>query len=417
MNKSIFWHLALYLFLAVCILPIDMYAASDGQFTLVIDAGHGGHDPGAVGKISKEKDINLEVALGFGGLVEKFCPDVKVVYTRKTDVFVELNERAAIANRCKANLFISIHTNAAAKSNTVKGFSTYTLGMARASENLDVAKRENAVITYEKDYREKYEGFNPNSPESYIMFEFMQDKNMAQSVELAQYIQENVVRTAERENMGVHQAGFLVLRKTSMPSCLVELGFISTPEEEEFLNTDDGCEEMARGIFNAFAEYRSKYDRHIVTPFEAPKRNVEKETRHALQQERNVQSERKPVAEAKKPVQQEQKVKNTTPAGQKLEPSAVKQKDAIAATTVLLTEIPKDGEYYAVQIFMSQKMLPSNDPQFKGVQGIYYYKDGDNHKYVTNVTRDANEVKTAVKMLKEQFPGAFVIRIKDGKRI
>ena len=158
-------------------------AAQNKKFTLVIDAGHGGHDAGALGASSKEKNINLNVALAFGNYVERNCPDVKVVYTRKTDVFVTLHERANIANRHKADLFVSIHTNALPAGKQARGLETYTLGMNRANENFDVAKRENAVILYEKDYEQHYEGFDPNSSESYIMFEFMQDKNMAQSVD------------------------------------------------------------------------------------------------------------------------------------------------------------------------------------------------------------------------------------------
>ena len=170
--------------------------AANKKFTLVIDAGHGGHDAGALGTYSKEKNINLNVALAFGRYVQNNCPDVKVIYTRKTDV-----------------------------------------GMHRAGSNLEVAKRENSVILIGKDYKQHYEGFDPNSSESYIMFEFMQDKNMAQSVELAKFVQKRVCASADRQDKGVKQAGFLVLRETSMPSCLIELGFITTSDEEQFLNS------------------------------------------------------------------------------------------------------------------------------------------------------------------------------------
>lgn len=231
----------------------------DGKFVLVIDAGHGGHDVGAKGAQSYEKNINLKVALAFGRYVESNCPDVKVVYTRKTDVFIPLNERAAIANRNKADLFISVHTNALPAGKIARGFETYTLGMHRAADNLEVAKRENSVILYEKDYRQRYAGFDPNSAESYIMFELMQDNNMANSVELAKLIQNEAVSYVGRANKGVHQAGFLVLRATSMPSCLIELGFISTPDEERYLISSDGQDQLARGIFNAFLKYKNKF--------------------------------------------------------------------------------------------------------------------------------------------------------------
>lgn len=261
-------------------------AAQNKKFTLVIDAGHGGHDAGALGASSKEKNINLNVALAFGNYVERNCPDVKVVYTRKTDVFVTLHERANIANRHKADLFVSIHTNALPAGKQARGLETYTLGMNRANENFDVAKRENAVILYEKDYEQHYEGFDPNSSESYIMFEFMQDKNMAQSVDLAKMVQKRACSSANRQNKGVKQAGFLVLRETSMPSCLIELGFITTPQEEQQLNTRECIDALGYGIFQAFVDYRNKYDKTIIVPFEVPERQVmEKQAQEKVQKE------------------------------------------------------------------------------------------------------------------------------------
>ena len=233
--------------------------AAGRTFTLVIDPGHGGKDAGAPGKMSYEKDINLKVALAFGRYVEKNCADVKVLYTRKTDVFVELIDRANFANKNKADLFISIHTNALEGGRISRGLETYTLGMHRAADNLNVAKRENSVILYEKNYKQSYAGFDPKSAESYIMFELMQDKHMANSVEMAKLIQSEVCAQSGRVNKGIHQAGFLVLRETSMPSCLIELGFITTPDEEQFLNTQEGQDKMGKGIYNAFVKYKKKY--------------------------------------------------------------------------------------------------------------------------------------------------------------
>ena len=245
-------------------------AAGKRKFTLVIDPGHGGHDAGAIGKFSKEKDINLRTALAFGKYVERNCSDVKVIYTRKNDVFVKLDERAEIANRAKADLFISIHTNSLPGKKISRGLETYTLGMHRAADNLEVAKRENSVILMEKDYKKHYEGFDPNSSESYIIFEFLQDNNMAKSVELAKLVQSNVCSTANRPNKGVKQAGFLVLRKTSMPSCLIELGYISTSDEERFLNNETHIDEMARGIYQAFIKYKSHYGSGSSSSTKAP---------------------------------------------------------------------------------------------------------------------------------------------------
>ena len=260
--------------------------AANKRFTLVIDAGHGGHDAGAVGTITKEKIINLNVALAFGQLVEQNCPDVKVVYTRKTDVFIPLHTRADIANRNKADLFISIHTNALPKGRISRGLETYTLGMHRAADNLAVAKRENEVILYEKDYKQRYQGFDPNSSESY--------HNMAQSVELAKYVQRRTCAAAGRPDKGVKQAGFLVLRETSMPSCLIELGFISTPDEERFLDSSAGVSQLSRGIYQAFLDYKRKYDTHVGVPYKPePQQEVSIPSVIPVRGERNADKRRK----------------------------------------------------------------------------------------------------------------------------
>lgn len=243
--------------------------AANKRFTLVIDPGHGGHDAGALGAISKEKNINLAVALRFGKYVEQNLPEVRVIYTRTKDVFIPLNERANIANRANADLFISVHTNALPAGKIARGFETYTLGMHRAKDNLDVAMRENSVISMEKDYQQRYQGFDPRSSESYIIFEFIQGKNMERSVDLARMIQRGVCDGANRPDKGVHQAGFLVLRETSMPGCLIELGFITTPDEERLLNNDSRVDDIARGIYEAFAKYKNKYDRSVSVPYRA----------------------------------------------------------------------------------------------------------------------------------------------------
>jgi N-acetylmuramoyl-L-alanine amidase len=228
-------------------------------YTIVIDPGHGGKDPGAIGFFSKEKNINLAVAKELGRLIEQNSPGTKVVYTRKTDVFVELHERAQIANRAKADLFISIHANSTAagrKGTTTSGTETYTLGMHRAAENLEVAKRENTVITLESSFEQKYEGFDPKSSESYIIFELMQDQNMASSVKFATEIQKQFRTTAGRTDRGVHQAGLLVLARTSMPAVLVELGYINNAAEEKYMNSSAGIAALAKSLYNAFVAYK-----------------------------------------------------------------------------------------------------------------------------------------------------------------
>lgn len=261
MRPSLLKYLQIVLFVAI--MPfVSLADVEKRNFTLVIDAGHGGHDAGAIGAYSKEKDINLKVALAFGRLVENNCPDVKVVYTRKTDVFIPLQRRADIANNNKADLFVSVHTNALPAGRQAYGSETYTLGMARANANLAVAKRENSVITLESDYKSTYQGFDPNKAESYVIFEFMQDKFMKQSVDLATCIQRQYA-SAGRPNKGVHQAGFLVLRNTSMPSVLTELGFITTPSEEAYLNSQQGVTELSRSIYNGFLAYRRMHQRGV----------------------------------------------------------------------------------------------------------------------------------------------------------
>ena len=254
----------LYIILFLCslwlALPLSHLSAQGKDFTLVIDPGHGGKDPGAIGKKGKEKNINLSVALKLGNLIKENCKDVNIVYTRQKDTFVALDRRAQIANNAKADLFISIHTNSVAKGKTVRGTETYTLGLHRTDDNLEVAKKENSVILIESDYEQRYAGFNPNSSESYIIFEFLQDKNMEKSVRLATDIQKQFKNTAKRIDKGVHQAGFLVLRETTMPGVLVELGYISTPDEERYLLTEAGTSALAKSIYQAFLNYKKKYD-------------------------------------------------------------------------------------------------------------------------------------------------------------
>ena len=382
MNRRIVATIMLVFTLAVAM------AAKKG-FTLVIDAGHGGHDAGALGTFSKEKNINLNVALAFGRLVENNCPQVKVIYTRKTDVFIPLHQRADIANRNKADLFISIHTNALPKGARAMGLETYTLGMHRVSDNFDVAKRENSVILIEKDYKQHYEGFDPNSSESYIMFEFMQDKNMAQSVELARLVQKRTCAVAARPNKGVKQAGFLVLRETSMPSCLIELGFISTPSEEQFLNSDEGVASMGRGIYLAFCEYLAKYDKSFTVPFK-PGEDVKQQM---------TEPEKETVKEEKKEEKKETKEEKNNASQQ--------------------TEAPEKSEapVFKLQILTSSVKLKSGSRQLKGQEDADFYKDGNLYKYTVGASTNYNEIYRLRKQLLDRFPEAFIIAFKNGQRM
>lgn len=384
----------------LCVVPLCAMAVNK-QFTLVIDAGHGGNDAGAIGAISKEKNINLKVALAFGRLVEENCPDVKLVYTRKTDVFIPLHERANIANRNKANLFISIHTNALPKGRISRGLETYTLGMHRAGDNFDVAKRENAVILYEKDYKEKYEGFNPNSSESYIMFEFLQDKNMANSVELAKFVQKRTCASAQRQNKGVKQAGFLVLRETSMPSCLIELGFISTPDEERFLNSDQGVKSLAFGIFQAFCEYRAKYDKSVTVPFKATQYEEFAATRKDKDSDARKAGK---TEEAPKPVPVDDSKTRMMDGQQPDEEPQKPQTDYIAPV-------------FKVQIVASDVQLKKSSPQLKGMADVQCYQENGMYKYTVGESENPNEILRLRKTLLDKFPQAFVIAFRDGAKM
>jgi N-acetylmuramoyl-L-alanine amidase len=227
--------------------------------TVVIDPGHGGKDPGTVVDGVKEKDIVLAVALRLGDKIKKQYPDLNIVFTRSKDVFIPLYARADIAIQNKADLFISLHANYAGV-NSVRGSETYTLGLHRSQENLEVAKKENAVILLEEDYSTNYEGFNPNETESYIMFENLQAEYQTQSIELAARIQDEFTENIKITNRGVRQAGFLVLRETTMPSVLIEVGFVSNPAERKFLVSDSGKEKVAESIYKAFVDYKKNID-------------------------------------------------------------------------------------------------------------------------------------------------------------
>ncbi len=224
--------------------------------TVVIDAGHGGKDPGTHGNYAKEKNLNLKIALELGRKIKEEMPNVRVIYTRTTDRFIELAERSAIANRNRADLFISIHCNANPKSKAVHGTETYTMGLHKTEGNLDVAKRENAVILKETNYQETYKGFNPNSPLAYIMLANYQHAFLGSSINFAEKVERNFRRNADRKSNGVKQAGFLVLWRTTMPSVLVETGYLTNADEEDFLASDEGRERITAAVYKAFEQYK-----------------------------------------------------------------------------------------------------------------------------------------------------------------
>ena len=348
----------LYILICLWLLvsPSNVSSVWAKDFVVVIDAGHGGHDPGAIGKISKEKNINLKVALKLGNLIKQNCNDVKVVYTRSKDVFIPLDRRAEIANNAKADLFISIHTNALANNRTAKGASTWTLGLAKSDANLEVAKRENSVILYEDDYKTRYAGFNPNSAESYIIFEFMQDKYMEQSVHLASLVQKQFRHHCKRVDRGVHQAGFLVLKASAMPSILVELGFISTPEEERYLNTEEGSSTLAKGIYRAFLSYKREHEIRLTGSSRTALPNDDEVTDTEVAQIDSTESENK------KP--------QNIPRTDKLVTEAKTQRPIVVESTTNDSEIT-----FKIQILTSSRPLSKNDKRLKGLKDVDYYKE------------------------------------------
>lgn len=342
---------------------------------VVIDAGHGGKDPGAISRNGKykEKNITLSVALELGELIKSNFPDIKVIYTRSTDKYVELSERAAIANRNKADLFISIHVNSA-KSTQARGTETFVMGTHKSEANFEVCKLENSVIVIEEDYEKKYEGFNPGSPESYIIFSLLQNVHQEQSIKYAAQVQGQFARGPISVNRGVKQGGLLVLWKTTMPAVLTELGFISNPKDCAVLVTKKGQEQFARGLFNAFVAYKKDFEK----------------TRREEGSGRNVAA-----AEKAAPVQKSVPAAQNAPA-----------QGAVAAPKAV-------DEFYAVQILSVGKVLGKNAYDLKGRKDTHYIKAGNLYKYYVGRYASRKEAAAALPGIRKSFPGAFVIHIKD----
>lgn len=401
MINRLFVILALF---AACFISVR---GADRKFVLVIDAGHGGRDAGALGKYSKEKNINLNVALAFGKYVERNNPDVKVVYTRKTDVFVPLYERAEIANRNKADLFISIHTNALERGRIARGFETYTLGDGRSNAtktNLEVAKRENSVILLEENYEQHYVGYDPNSPESNIMFEFVQDRNLTKSIEFAKMLQKNVCRAASRPDKGVHQSNLAVLRLTSMPACLVELGFITTADEEALLNDRNRLDQMAVGIYNAFVEYKNKNYNGISVPYRTDSPMLPETP---AQEPANTSETQEDASARQQPEQRT--VAETTPQQHEQQTVAPQPEPQLAASA--------DGRpVFKIQILVSSLNLKDGDAHLKGLTGCERYEENGMQKYTYGASENYNEIYRLRKQILDKFPEAFIIAFKDGRK-
>lgn len=342
--------------------------------TIVIDAGHGGKDPGAVCKFGNEKDITLAVSLKLGEYIEKYMPEVKVIYTRKTDVFVELHKRAEIANTAKADLFISIHVNSN-KSPNPFGAETLVLGLHRAKENFETAMRENSVILIEDDYNAKYEGFDPNSPESYIIFSLMQNVNFEQSITFAAKIQEQFKDKAKRTDRGVKQQGLLVLARTSMPGILIELGFLSNPTESKFLFSKSGQEVLASAIFRAVRNYKNLFDKELKT--------------------------------------EEISLPSDTIKLEMIETNVINNDSLKVNSEIILT----DTIIFKVQFSSSGTKIPLNSPKFSNIDNIEEFISDGVYKYTSGSTKNYQEVIEIQKKVRKSYPDAFVISLKNGKKI
>lgn len=408
-------YLFIYIIIAFLFSFSPVLQAKEKSFTVVIDAGHGGKDPGARGTIINEKAINLAVALELGRLISENHKDVKVVYTRKTDVFIELDERANIANRNKADLFISIHTNAVKRGSTVQGTETYTLGLARTDENLEVAMRENSAILLEDNYLQKYEGFDPTSSESYIIFEFMQNKHMEQSIGLASEVQKSFT-SVKRVDRGVRQAGFLVLRKTSMPSVLVELGYISTKSEERFLASSAGQKKLASAIYNAFTKYKWEYDRKRGALGQMSSKpafvTVDNEPDISGKSEINATDTDSPASGS------EEDIRRRHLAASQSKRTATASNSSKTTSIPVVRQVPSKGQrVFKVQILSSGKKLSTNSKLLKGYKDVDFFVEKGVYKYTYGETTSFDEAKKIRRRLLKDFKDAFIVAFKDGKRV
>ena len=418
-------------------------ASAAGKFVLVIDAGHGGKDAGCVGKTSKEKNLTLKYAMAFGAIVERNCPDVKVIYTRTTDRFLELWQRAEIANKNKADLFVSVHINAVAKGSSVHGYQTYALGRGETTgkkgiqENLEVAKRENSVIYMEKDYKQRYQGFD-NSPESNIMFEFIQDKNMERSVELARLLQKSICAATGRLNKGAHQNNLAVLRLTSMPACLMELGFISNPDEESFMNASSSTDKYARGFLKAFISYKNKYFDGLHVPYRpqdiketqlpqvVPDEFKEPQPEQAAAAKKRTQPTTQPATQLTT-LQSATATKQPSNQNSKLITPPSEGKGEVVPSEGQGVGLPSEGQVspsenpglpiFKIQILTGRQKLKSSDRQFKGLADVDCFEEAGMYKYTVGASADYNAIARQRREILDKFPEAFIIAFKNGQKM
>ena len=393
----------------------EVFAADSKPFTVVIDAGHGGKDAGAIGSKLKvmEKKINLSVALELGKLIKENT-DARVVYTRKTDVFVPLDERPKIANRAKADLFISIHANAAVNRRAY-GTETYVLGSS--SSSMEVAMRENAVILLEDDYEKTYEGFDPNSSESYIMFDYMQFAYSKQSLSLASTVQ-NQFKKNKRTDRGVKQAGFLVLKQISSPGILVELGYLSNADEERYLSKTKSQKELAESIFDAFVKYKADYDKkngRVSKEAKAEEAKKKAEEAKAKQEKADAEAKKKAEEAARKDTVAktvDEKVKKEEKEIKKEEKKEDKEKKDEGPGVKV-----EDGIVYRVQFCSSSKRKDLNSREFKMCVPAFEVAENGIYKYMYGEEKTFDGAAALRKKIQVSFKDAFIVVFKNGVKL
>lgn len=377
----------------ICVVTTQVSAQN---FKVVLDAGHGGHDFGAVRSNYVEKKIVLDVALRVGELLKK-DKNIEVIFTRKTDVFIPLKERSAIANREKADVFVSIHANAVANGPSAVGTETFVMGTSKNQSNLDVAKKENAVITLENDYKTSYAGYDPNDPSSIIGLTLLQEQYVNQSIDLAAKIQNRFTNDLQRKNRGVKQGPFWVLHGAFMPSVLIELGFLSNPEEGEYLNSERGKEELAQAIVTAILDY--KRQNHNSTTIS--------------------DSEIKRVAANTGAVKEEKAPQKRIFLEDLEKEKAIKEQAKISSIDITKpAEVTKKGVVFKVQIAASNKNTATTASNFKGLSGVTSVKEGTMYKYYYGESTDITHTRKALEEAKNKgYTSAFLVAYKDGNKI
>ena len=387
MDSKLFFFLCLF----VTFFAMPANAQKDGKtFKVVIDAGHGGKDPGCLGTYSKEKDVALDVALKTGKLISNNCPNVKVIYTRSTDVFVELYNRAKIANNNHADLFISFHCNAN-DNHSAHGVETFVMGLDKSEKNLAVARMENSAMLKEEGYKEHYAGFNPDSPESAVMFSLYSSAYLNNSILLADKVQKNLVGTTHLLDRGVKQAPYWVLWSVSMPSILIEMGFLSNPTEEKYLTDEQHKKDIANAIYRGFVSYYTQ---------QTGNRVVDDDSKESPKPEPNSQNS----------ITDDNSTNN-------LSDNQSDKKESGEKAAIENTPVNPDGVRFVVQFMATPENIPLTDKRFKNIPDVNRYFEGGLWKYTAGKEKDLPSAKKIMQEIKAKYPDAFVIAFKGENKI